>query len=436
MIIGERRMCACVFCLMRFVRWLCCACLLVLWMAPFAREAARCAAACRACLRSAAVLEQRRDPLPRRCPLSHSIVVAPPAPRPTVPSAGRSAAHSADGQSTLTAWNGHGQLRSARAPPSDALFTDRTGRTDNEATSKRRAAQRTAHTAARSLSLSLSAHRTHCLPCAQIPLHAVPPRSMASTCPPAEGIELGPVPPATSVDGGNVRQATGAQVQRQEGDALLSAHKQTNETTAVAAAPAPSSSPAPGASLSTEYLEYLHALRQSWSDCPSLSIAFQDLSFEIRNAATIEDAKQAAQREKRGKAVGVPSKREENIPNLAKTVCAMALSPLRLGQATVRAAQGAKPDQAEVLRALAPASGCIKPGTMTLVLAPPGQHAHTGRHAFECKLARHKLAYEHRSHSVLSVCLLQVLASPPCFAHWLAVSTATLASRVKCTSTV
>lgn len=140
--------------------------------------------------------------------------------------------------------------------------------------------------------------------------------------------------------------------------------------------------------MSTEYLQYLEALGDAWKDCPAVEVAFDQLTFAIRNEATIADAVQAARRARRGSgqgadlgiasgaAVKAPTAAEENTPNLAKAVVQMALAPVRLGQAAYRAATGVQPDPAEVLRALAPASGIIKPNSMTLVLAPPGQSQH------------------------------------------------------------
>ncbi len=136
------------------------------------------------------------------------------------------------------------------------------------------------------------------------------------------------------------------------------------------------------AHMSTEYLEYLQQLSKAWQDCPAIEIAFDNLAYAVRNDATIADAKvaraAAARRAKTGAAAAsggvpvAPSASEENTPNLAKAVLHMGLLPVRLAQAAYRAATGVKSDPDETLFALAPCSGVITPGSMTLVLAPPG----------------------------------------------------------------
>jgi hypothetical protein len=132
------------------------------------------------------------------------------------------------------------------------------------------------------------------------------------------------------------------------------------------------------AHMSTEYLEYLNQLSKAWSDCPAVEIAFDGLQYKVRNDATIADAKVAKTadlRKAKSGADGVstaPTASEENIPNLAKAALHLALTPSRLVQAGYRAAAGVQPDPEEVLQSLAPCSGVIRPGTMTLILAPPG----------------------------------------------------------------
>lgn len=123
----------------------------------------------------------------------------------------------------------------------------------------------------------------------------------------------------------------------------------------------------------SEYIEYLRALQAKWNDCPSVELVFKDLSYCVRNGSTIADARSQAAREARARTGhSIPSKAEENIPDLAKATMTLGLLPYTIVRQAYDHLTGAVIDPAETLVALAPVSGVIRPGTMTLVLAPPG----------------------------------------------------------------
>jgi hypothetical protein len=122
------------------------------------------------------------------------------------------------------------------------------------------------------------------------------------------------------------------------------------------------------------FLQYLEELQHAWTDCPAVEITFDHLSYSVRNDSTIADAQvaraAAARRAKHGArdedgagaAAVAPSPSEENTPNLAKAVVHMATAPFRAMHALGRAAAKIPPAEDEVLLALAPCSGVIRPG--------------------------------------------------------------------------
>lgn len=165
----------------------------------------------------------------------------------------------------------------------------------------------------------------------------------------------------------------------------------TTTDAATAAATTAATSGSGDAHLSTEYLLYLKALRSAWSDCPPIELVYHNLSFSIRNASTIADAKTMLSRRSRLEHTGsnYASKEEENIPNLLKSGRDILLAPIELGQSFIQLFRSTKVpiDPETILQALSPSSGIIRPGSMTLVLAPPGAgkvtqttHTHMTRH--------------------------------------------------------
>ena len=90
--------------------------------------------------------------------------------------------------------------------------------------------------------------------------------------------------------------------------------------------------------LPQSYLRYLNAIKSTWSDLPKVTVTFDQLGFELE----------------------VPLEKRE-VPNLVSAM----VDPWR-GVFTKRKAE------MKTFQGLSEATGAIKPGEMTLVLAPPG----------------------------------------------------------------
>jgi ABC-type lipoprotein export system ATPase subunit len=118
------------------------------------------------------------------------------------------------------------------------------------------------------------------------------------------------------------------------------------------AAEAPSSS---HISSTSRYLQFLRKLNDHWKDCPDVYISFKDLQYQVT----------------------LPVKDEQGIPSFV-SVGANALKRLIIDK--LHLGKGVKYQQFNVLSKV---SGVIKPGTTTLVLAPPGH----GKTAFLKALA-------------------------------------------------
>ena len=112
----------------------------------------------------------------------------------------------------------------------------------------------------------------------------------------------------------------------------------------------------------TKYLELQHRLRQHWTDCPDLYIHYTDLRYTL-SVPVVE--------------VSTPSflrAGAQGIINLVKRLDVTA---------TLR-----KADRTVDLLALAPCTGRIAPGKMTLILAPPGHGKSTLLKALAGRLSR------------------------------------------------
>jgi len=92
---------------------------------------------------------------------------------------------------------------------------------------------------------------------------------------------------------------------------------------------------------SVSYSEYLQSLRAAWPDLPSLSITYEQLALEMM----------------------VPMRKHAGISNMG-TFFRDALSSINVFRDRSK-------DQ-QLFRPLHPCSGVVRPGEMTLVLAPPG----------------------------------------------------------------
>ena len=116
---------------------------------------------------------------------------------------------------------------------------------------------------------------------------------------------------------------------------------------------------------SAEYLSYLGQLHAAWTDAPQLSVSYRDLSVvfpkPLRSAPPPPDPTVAAPAAATGEGASHPSP-----PNLFTTLAHWATLPAHF----IASKAGCKVEPP--LLALNQASGIIQPGSMTLVLAPPG----------------------------------------------------------------
>lgn len=93
-----------------------------------------------------------------------------------------------------------------------------------------------------------------------------------------------------------------------------------------------------GRALPQAYMRYLNAIKGTWSDLPKVTVTFEQLGFELQ----------------------VPVEKRE-VPNLVSAM----LDPIRGLLST-------KKKEMKTFQGLSKVTGAIKPGEMTLVLAPPG----------------------------------------------------------------
>jgi hypothetical protein len=171
---------------------------------------------------------------------------------------------------------------------------------------------------------------------------------------------------------------------------------------AVIAVPSPSASPAPDA----PYLRYLARVRAAWPDLPQVRIQYHHLSVTF--------ATPVGQESKPDDVHSAAGKGHYTIPTLANQAAFWAKLPVAL--AARKMGLAAEPRR----YALQQVSGVIEPGSMTLVLAPPGHgfvHIRIHSDSLRIALARSSASvlFTHAwPWSVCSFCLcLSLAANPP-----------------------
>jgi len=156
----------------------------------------------------------------------------------------------------------------------------------------------------------------------------------------------------------------------------LDQEEELTSTTAISVQPRPSTStndathstPASRRqSQQLDYMTYMKELYTAWHDAPVIHVTYHNLQYDI--ALPVNDT---------------------SIPNMYKSLVHTVTWPMRLYQEFVSSHHATQQKNIQILHALQHVTGSIRPGQMTLVLAPPGG----GKSAFLKALSGHLHTHE------------------------------------------